>query len=386
MAQDNGQHWLKFDYFILLLLLVLAFYVAFIPHSGYHYPVHLDEWLRMAGSRQIASNATAVGLMNPVSGEPFSDGRDYEVGYHLFWAVFHQVSGLPWIVIFRYFPGVILIFTVLAVYILARRQGFGWEAAFFTCLIPTTVGILGPAFMVPMAMALLFIPLTLFLVFNIRTVWTYVVLVIFMAFLVTIHGPTAVVLVIIVAPFLLISLKGDFKHSAAVILALAAPFIISLPWTWHLIVHNGAAIFTQHDLKAYVDYPRLARIYGYPIIVLCLGGTFLLAMRGGRREYGLVLGLTSILIVLAIFYSTNYGIPVLYERGLIPMMLMAGIAAGACLVALRKLELPVAVTSRLKISPTVIGYIGWALCLAAVVVTLVTCIPLRQSTPYYHCL
>jgi len=29
----------------LLLLLFLAFFVAFIPHIGYAYPLHVDEWI-----------------------------------------------------------------------------------------------------------------------------------------------------------------------------------------------------------------------------------------------------------------------------------------------------------------------------------------------------
>lgn len=50
-------------------------------------------------------------------------------------------------VIFRYFPGIVFLMIVLSVYILGRREGFGWGAALFTCLIPTTVGIMGPAFL-----------------------------------------------------------------------------------------------------------------------------------------------------------------------------------------------------------------------------------------------
>ena len=71
---------------------------------------------------------------------------------------------------------VIFIITILSVYIMAQREGFGWEAALFTCLIPTTIGILGPAFTVPVAMGLLFTPLLIFLAFNFRTVWSYLVI------------------------------------------------------------------------------------------------------------------------------------------------------------------------------------------------------------------
>ena len=57
-------------------------------------------------------------------------------------------------------------FIVLATYVMAQRLGFGWEAALMTCLITTTVGIMGPGFFIPVAMALLFVPLSLFVLFN----------------------------------------------------------------------------------------------------------------------------------------------------------------------------------------------------------------------------
>ena len=133
----NGQNIfysiLKSDYLKLLPIVALAFYIAFIPNLNYPYPVHLDEWNHLACSNEIIKEARAVGLTSPFSGGGPIHNQLLEVNFHLFWAVFHQISGISWLVIFRYFPGIIFIITVLSVYILARRQGFGWEAAFFAC-------------------------------------------------------------------------------------------------------------------------------------------------------------------------------------------------------------------------------------------------------------
>ena len=38
----------------LLLILLLAFFIAFIPHIGYAYPLHLDEWTHLAYAKTIA--------------------------------------------------------------------------------------------------------------------------------------------------------------------------------------------------------------------------------------------------------------------------------------------------------------------------------------------
>ncbi len=91
--------------------------------------------------------------------------------------------------------------------------GVGLQAAFFTCLIPTTVGILGPGFLVPVTMGLLFTPLLLFLALNFRTVWSYLLIFVFTCFLLAIHAPSAICPIILLAPYILLNLKGNFKHS-----------------------------------------------------------------------------------------------------------------------------------------------------------------------------
>ena len=213
MVWQNMWRVAKSDYLKLLPILGLAFYIAFIPHQNYHYPVHIDDWVHLAYSEAMLQ-AQDTTFIDPFTGQSTIGlyTRLY-AGFHLFWGVFQRISDISWLTIFRYFPGIIFILVVLSVYVMARREGFGWEAALFTCLMPTTVGILGPAFMVPLAMGLIFIPLSLFLVFSFRTGWSYLVLFIFTCFLISIHATTAVGLVIILIPYILLNLKDSFKHS-----------------------------------------------------------------------------------------------------------------------------------------------------------------------------
>ncbi|MFC2072338.1 hypothetical protein ACFLUU_06495 [Chloroflexota bacterium] len=384
MNWGNVYRILKSDYLILLPIMVLAFYITFIPHLNYPYPVHLDEWTHLANAKQIVRQASAFDVTNPVSGGQASTNQVYEVGFILPLAIFHQVSGIPWLTVFRYFPSIIFMVTVLSVYILGRRQGFGWEAALVTCLIPTTVGVLGPALMVPLAMGLMFIPPALFVALNFRTIWSYVVLLFFFVFLITLHGPTAVVLVIILVPYILLSLRGDLKHALAMVLTLAIPFVISLPWTWSMLLPRLTSLLTtSHVLKTFLDYPRLFRLYSYPVFGLCLLGTGLLAIRGGKRDYGLILGLLAMSLMLFIFYTFHYGVPVLYERGIIPMMLMMSIVAGAGLGEVRKLRLPSKLGDWIKV-PLITRNIGNIFGLALIGIILTITIPMRQDAPYYH--
>ncbi|MFC1897880.1 hypothetical protein ACFLX8_04905, partial [Chloroflexota bacterium] len=147
--RTNLGRFIKSDYILLLPVLVLAVYMTLIPHSNYSYPLHVDEWSHLAYS-QATLQAGSTTYINPFDGQSIIglESPNLEAGYHLFLGIVQQVTNVPWFYISRYMPGAIFMLTAFVVYILGRRHGFGWEAAFFTCMIPTTVGILGPAFLV----------------------------------------------------------------------------------------------------------------------------------------------------------------------------------------------------------------------------------------------
>jgi hypothetical protein len=363
--------------------MVLAFYVAYIPHSNYPYPVHIDEWFHMALSNQVIKQAAAMGLTDPFSGGAAIWNQSVELGFHLFSTNLHQISGVAWLDIVKYFPGIIFIITVLSVYVLAKRQGFGWQAAFFTCLVPTTVGILGPAFFVPVALGLPFIPLAIFLALNLRGVSSYVVLFIFTNFLVSSHGATAVVIVLILAPFILLNLRSNPKHSLGMTLALVIPFITPFPWIFHMLLPAFKSLFSVTPVTWYVDIPSVIQTYGYLPALFCSLGTFVLAMRGSKKDYGLILGFLALLVMLITFYIFHHGLATLYERGLVYAMLLMSIVAGAGLMFVTNLKLPASLSVRLRV-PLTIRNIGKILGLAIIILTLCINIPNLHHIPYYH--
>jgi len=371
---------LKPDYLILIFIMVLAFYLTLIPHLGYPYPLHVDEWVHLAKCNAVLE-AGSTTLVDPFLGQSaLGISSNLEAGFHLFWGIFHQISGISWLTIFRYFPGIIFLITVLSVYILARREGFGWEAALFTCLIPTTIGILGPAFMVPVALGLLFIPLSLFIAFNFRTGWSYPVLFLFTCLLLTIHAPTAVGLVLILTPYILLNLKGNFKHSLGITLALAVPFLAPFPWIFGMLLPTAESLLAPQPLSTFVDLPSILQTYGYLPVLFCLLGTSILAIRGGKKNYGLIFGLLALLAMLVTFFTFHYGVEIMYHRGLMYAILMMSIIAGAGLMGIRSLRLP---SNGLK-TAFLRKNVGNILCLVLIGLTLALCIPNRQDTAYYH--
>ncbi|MBI2979683.1 MAG: hypothetical protein HYY41_02500 [Chloroflexi bacterium] len=357
--------------------------MTFIPHLEYPYAVHIDEWRQIAHANTLLNAATVTNL-DPFSGQPSSDEViSLELGYHLLLAVFQRVTGISWIDIARYLPSIIFVFTVLSVYIFAKRMGFGWEAAFFTSLIPTTVGILGPAFLVPVALGLTFVCLVLFMAFNFRSFWSYLVICISVSYLAILHPQSAILITMILVPLILLGLIGDIKHSVATMLAITLPFIVTLPKTSGLILYEASSLFTKKPLPIYHDFLTIITGYGYLPTIFCLLGTFVLTARGGRKNYSLVLGLLILLAMLVVFYALHYGVGTLYLRGLLFAMLMMSIVAGAGLSALRTLELPWAAATRINKSP-VMKTARFLLCLIVIGATLAIAIPDRLDEGYYH--
>lgn len=385
MSLDSIRKVPGLSHLVLLPVMALAFYIAFIPHVNYPYPVHIDEWVHLTHSEAMLS-AGSTAYADPFLGQGmvgFSNPQ-HEAGFHILWGVFQRLSGLSWMTIFRYFPGIVLMLIALSVYIMGRREGFGWEAAFFACLIPTTMGIMGPAFLVPVAMGLLFVPLVIFLAFNLRSAWSYLAVFILTCSLLSIHIPSATWLVIILAPYIMLNLKGNWRHSLGLGLALIIPFLAPFPWIFDMLLPNVKELLTLQPLETYIDYPVLIRTYGYLPIGFCLLGTLVLALKGGHKYYGLALGLLVMSLLLAIRYTLLYGVHMIYGRGLMFMMLMVSIVAGAGLMWVKNIRLPERLRERLRIPRPVGKNTGRVLCLAVVIITLVIGIPARQGIPYYH--
>jgi hypothetical protein len=376
----------KSDYLKLVLILGLAFYVAFIPHLGYPYPVHIDEWIHLANSNVIVEEASAIGMTNPFTGGAAGSSQSLEAGFDLLWATVQQVTGISWLVLFRYFPAVIFMITVLSVYILGRREGFGWEAALGTCFVLTTVRFLGPGFMVPVALGLLFIPLSLFLAFHLRGWRSYILLFITTALLVSAHGYTALALIIILAPYIVLNLRKDFRHSLGIALALVIPFLIPVFLGWFLwgrdiLLSKLGAFFTAQPLLG-PELPYILKvpyIYGYLPTFLFIAGIFMMARRGKLKDYSLIIAPVLLLLLIGLFVYFQRGIPTLHDRSYLYLMLMMGIVGGYGLWKIRSIKLP----ERLK--PTFLSRnLGGFLCLLLLIPTLFFSIRTHLDARYYH--
>jgi hypothetical protein len=166
------------------------------------------------------------------------------------------------------------------------------------------------------------------------------------------------------------------------IIVLAVPFLAPFPWILANLLSTGQTLLTPQALPTYVDFPRLIKTYGYLPIGLCMLGVLVLALRSGKKNYGLLLGLLAMLAMLVTFFTFHYGISIVYERGLMFTMLMVGIVAGAGLMAVKNFS--EWLTIKAGVFSYVMRYLGWFFCLVLVGVTLFIGIPDRQHIPYYQ--
>ncbi|MBN2075011.1 MAG: hypothetical protein JW762_05625 [Dehalococcoidales bacterium] len=365
----------------MILIIVLGIFIAWTPKQTGILPFHLDEWFHMACAKQILTQGTAFNMTDPFyGGQPWLF-QFAERGFHLLLGVLQIISGLDWLFIFRYIPSVIFVMIILATYIMGKRQGFGLESAFFVSLLPTTVGSLGPAFLVPVATGLLFISLSLFIIHTIDNWKGSVVLAIFVFFLLSFHAYTAIAVVVICFPYLLFKTKENWKSSVRFGLAFLLPFLISYPLVSQFVDPILAGIFDPHEISVYIDFPWLIDSLGYISLGMCLVGIFFIGIRPNRQNLGLLSGFLVLLTLLVIYYQFHYGITGLYERGLLYALLVANIIAGVGLAALRKMELNTPSFNRIPHRIVRRGQITLAGTLIILVV--ITVVPQRQSTQFY---
>lgn len=376
------QRLLKSDLLKLAPILGLAFFIAYIPHLNYPFPLHVDEWFGLVSSKAIMQ-AQDLTYLHPLSGtQVMTPWVSPEIGFHLFLGVFQRISGISWLAVFRYLPSIIFLLTALGVYIVTNREGFGWESAFFASLIPTTVGILGPSFLVPVALGLTFLPLSLFVAFHLRGWRACAVLLVFSAFLFSMHAPSGVVVALILVPYIIVNLKKQPWYALGMAAALLAPSIaFLLTIQGHAMPSWGSLLGPAYPTQ-YVQLPLLIQIFGYLSMGLCLVGVMVLTIKGGTRKLCLLLGLLTVLLMLFVFFALHRGVGILFERGLMFAMLMMSLVAGAGLMAIRQLRLPRRI---LSVGIPRLAQNGvYILCAALVGATMATVVPARLNQPYYH--
>ncbi len=319
---------------VIVAILILAVFMASIPHWNYSYPLHIDEWWHLGDSVSLAETGH-VPFPNF-----FEAGThvwpDRELGFHLLLSQIKISTGASWLVLPLILPSLILAILVVQLYALGRREGWGLWAAFIVALIPTTTRFLGPAFLVPVAVGLVFIPATMFVLRNLMNDWKgLVILLVMFTSLMLIHPPSLVALSAIVAVHSLVRAipVGGRQDSRARRTALAMALLGStyiIMWVWapdlvRLIVEEGL------DPNAHISLPPISNAlsqFGYIPFALAALGTAVIAYRGNRDDWALVLSVMLLLGFQTIYPILYLGPDIVYERGWLYIYVLTAMLAG----------------------------------------------------------
>ncbi len=318
---------------LLCLILALAFFMALYPRLDYPFPLHVDEWMHLGNAQQIVDTGS---LSYP---DPWRGGQEMveghpEAGYYTWLITLQMSTGMPWLTLARLMPAIILAIITFAAYAWGRKWGFGLEAALFITFIHTTIRFLGPAFLVPVTLGLVFFPICLMLMEKLEQGWKPVPLItLSLVSLFLIHGTTAVALGLLVGISLILYLilpqgQGQRLPAATCLLAIPASVLILFLWNPSLVLDNIEAIGAAAQFPmSPISYPFLE--LGYIMVILAAVGFGFMIAKGGWRNYALAI-FTAILLLFVLLYRRwfDIGPEILYERSwlyvMLPMALMAG--------------------------------------------------------------
>lgn len=376
------------EYLVLAAVLIFAFFMAYIPHLNYPYPLHIDEWEHFALSQSLLEAGT-TDYLDPLLGEKRVSGHP-EGGFHLFLAQLRLLSGLSWITIFRFVPAFVFMVTVMGAYLFGRRSNFGLEAAFFAAFIPTTVRMLGPSFLVPVTLSLSFLPIILFLLhyYYESKPSTVVLLLLLLAFMFINHPPSAAV--VSVAPAVYAGMqwlehRREPRHRlklALVIAGIGLAFLV-LYLRFPFLIMAEVKRLAESKLPPYGFILDALLKYGYVSLAIFLAGIGFLTYRWQRVERNLLV-LTAVYIgIIGLFNSTGYGVTIIADRAWLFFLLTASIVAGYGAHQV----LTSALDYRSRASSDVRKWASTGVAAATVLVLVlsgVVAVQQRTNEPYYH--
>jgi hypothetical protein len=322
-------------------ILLVSFWAGMSPHWDYLYPLHVDEWFAI-GYTQSTLEAGRLAYPNPYN--PWDISFHPEMGFHLLLGFLETVTGLSWMSLYRIAPGVLLALLAFLTYAFGHCSGFGWAAALFVPLIPTSIRTLGPAFVVPVSAAMLFIPVTLLILHTIeeksqgKSLWLLLVLI---GGTIFVHPPTEVAItalaVLYLAGFVLAALvQKRYGEGVSLLVAIGVRIMIPvvilglwLPKLTNTVLEQSAS--GDSRLTAALGmHSGFLQAFGIVAVAVSILGIFLFITRGNGVLSHMLPLFTLLLLAFLVFFFPVYrfGPEFLYERGWLYLGFLMAIFAG----------------------------------------------------------
>ncbi len=142
----------KFKFSIVILILIFIFMIVHNFHSGYNYPMHLDEYHHIAQSMQIIEKKGFVST-NPYFAEPIRH-ENLEPGFHILLSELFLLTGMDPVQHYGFLPALFACLSAFMLFVLVNKitNNF-WTGVFamvFFASLKSSVNILGINFFTPL--------------------------------------------------------------------------------------------------------------------------------------------------------------------------------------------------------------------------------------------
>jgi hypothetical protein len=206
----------------------------------------------------------------------------------------------------------------------------------------------------------------LFLAYNTKK---YSLLFIFTAFLFLLHPPTALAVIAVLIPFVLLNYRNDPKHSMYIVAALMFAFLISSPRLAYLVAPTAESMVSTSTW--FLPFaPTVYKVYGYLPTLMFVAGIFALGWRSKIKDHSLIFASVLLLLPIVVFVQLYIGNGIIYDRNYSYLMILMSIIGGFGL---------------LSISTALKKYrFGQAIYVLLVISILTTAAIAHSNTPYYH--
>jgi len=284
-------------YFILILLLLLGFYLNYLPHNQYKYPLHVDEWTHLTYAKHLNYDTPLY----------FSDqGKSLEHGFHILLAVLDSI-GVNYLLMFNLFPAFFSVLISLALFILVRKyfdEASALFSVFFFIMLESSNALLGSMFLVPLSLGLFFIPIGLFLV-NSRLLFLVI------AFTLVMHPFSGIALLILLNCFLLNEIIETKRINYKLILQQIIGIVLALPLFLDPLLEKGLGNLQFNT--SIIPFYFIPRVFGYLIMGIILIGFYLIAY---QRKYVFNTYILVMLSLILVYYQFRFNFLIFYERNL----------------------------------------------------------------------
>lgn len=227
--------------------------------------------------------------------------------------------GISYLIMFTFFASLVTILICLGVFILARKL-FGETAALFSVLfvvlLKSTVALLGPVFLVPMAVGLFFIPVAVYLVHIKSSAWVLI-----LSSTLIIHPPTALALLLLINTQFITEKKFNAKN----ILLQGLSGLIALPFYLPFFFERGADSVNALSFTIISGALFIPSFLGYFITAIIAAGIY---FSTSKKKYFIAASSLVLLFFIILFYKFKIEFFLPYRRTLMYLFIIFAISFG----------------------------------------------------------